>query len=1412
MNLVSTVYIPVQEIHIGKDGCRDLDPTLWNCDETHHHLRHHYALFADEGPWTFDVHAVTHYGMTRSSNLDELDYGDDPRHPKIAPCPNPTATPTPTPTPTPTTTPTTTPTPTPTPGLGSGSMPKPTPMLAPPAWSVTDRPYGVTVLSVAPSWFELLIYSEYARVQEIGAGGEHACRSSTAPDQGQLWPSTFVAHLSHVGDDAAPVYTEREFRLYASDCRHGCILNVSLLTPLPDGSPRPYGVWVQEFNSLGAMPAAKKKTTSAAPDTDDPSLLDSTDIDEAAEALGVPSDVIGAGVAAGIAVGSAAGIVAGAAAAVAAAASAAVADAIGATPVNATPTPTATPVPLPPPQCFYVSKPSRPTSSWCGPDVRGVHRHADAPAQRPLLALSSTYGAAAQQQQTIFLSVAEEHGRSHGAQRQRKQPVERRRKRPVDVWKQFEKRLKVAGPTRPDRRHAGRRLDDKPTAVPPGDDEPDDDHPVSGPFGMPAPCPEGEYAYDAGQNDDGFPELHCVMCEAGTYAVGDGFGGHSVRCWQCPAGSTSGMGAHECDAEGSDSGDLVVVLTLTASGSVSDYSDTSSLQEYIAAVVGLDTSLVTMNVSAASVIITATIAVPASKTVLSVQEKLSSAFGTAADASDALGLTIEEEPTISMPQNVHAPPSMPSHPPAAPRTLAPPPAGIAQKSTPGGQDDDHPVFGPLGAPAECPEGEYAYDAGKDGDGIPELHCAMCEAGTYATGEGYGGHSRCKPCPAGRTSHMGDGHCNLYAPIDPPKHPKSNDDKPEPEPLNPLFGNCPEGEYKYEEPESDGTAGIGIPALHCVRCEAGTYAPGEGWGGHSLRCHPCPAGRTSEKGAGHCSYAPSPPPPPSPTGNVNDLLPTPQCVLLADAHEGGAILSFAVNSAGGAKIFPTQYSLTLLRLTNDTAATPVLRRVLELPIDATCPASTFDASIASPCEAVVEIEADFGSADYVYWLQSKEGNWLSPPSSLGSVACTACSPPQHPGVTVTPTPTGEATPTPTGTATPTPSATPAKTPSPTPTGTGTPTPSPTGTGTPTPSATPTPTRSGTPTATPTPTPDCEWVCDDDDDDDDGTPTPTPFGTATPTPTRTGTPTPTRSGTPTPTPTRTGTPTPSGTPLFGTATPTPTPKCRWVCGTPTPTPTKSGAPTPTPTGTGTPTPSATPEPCRVCPGNCPISTPTPTPPFMTPTPTPGQCHMVCDGTPTPTPTGTATPIATPTGTATPTPDGMFLQLDSTTPTPMPDGTATPTPTGTGTPTPTPSNCHWVCEGTTPTPSVTITPSATPFTTVTPSVSVTPFVTPSGTPFATPSSLPCCPCPPTPCDVPQAPPSPPSPPPSPPPPPAPPPNVHFGGLLCSSKMRPTQDDLSGEELADIVYQARRGPLPWVGFGSRVQASLGCQAPAFT
>ena len=92
-----------------------------------------------------------------------------------------------------------------------------------------------------------------------------------------------------------------------------------------------------------------------------------------------------------------------------------------------------------------------------------------------------------------------------------------------------------------------------------------------------------------------------------------------------------------------------VVLTLTASGSVSDYSDAdkSSLQQKVASAAGVYRSLVTINVTAASVRITATIAVPAYTTVDVLQALLSSSFGTADAASTALGVTIEEEPTIT---------------------------------------------------------------------------------------------------------------------------------------------------------------------------------------------------------------------------------------------------------------------------------------------------------------------------------------------------------------------------------------------------------------------------------------------------------------------------------------------------------------------------------------------------------------------------------------------------------------------------------------------------------------------------------------------------------------------------------------------------------------------------------------------
>ena len=110
------------------------------------------------------------------------------------------------------------------------------------------------------------------------------------------------------------------------------------------------------------------------------------------------------------------------------------------------------------------------------------------------------------------------------------------------------------------------------------------------------------------------------------------------------AGGTSAM----CGAEEAKEAKQTVVLTFTASGSVSDYSDTSSLQQAVATAAGVDKSLVKIAVAAASVIITAYIDVPASTTATAVQAKLSSTLGTAAAASAALGITVESDPIIEI--------------------------------------------------------------------------------------------------------------------------------------------------------------------------------------------------------------------------------------------------------------------------------------------------------------------------------------------------------------------------------------------------------------------------------------------------------------------------------------------------------------------------------------------------------------------------------------------------------------------------------------------------------------------------------------------------------------------------------------------------------------------------------------------
>ena len=108
-----------------------------------------------------------------------------------------------------------------------------------------------------------------------------------------------------------------------------------------------------------------------------------------------------------------------------------------------------------------------------------------------------------------------------------------------------------------------------------------------------------------------------------------------------------------------------MVLTITASGSVSDYDDISSLRCSISSVAGVDPSAVTITVAAASVLITAIIAVPTSTTTAAVQTSLSSSLGTAATASTALGVTVESVPTITV---------VATQPPDSPSLLLPPPA------------------------------------------------------------------------------------------------------------------------------------------------------------------------------------------------------------------------------------------------------------------------------------------------------------------------------------------------------------------------------------------------------------------------------------------------------------------------------------------------------------------------------------------------------------------------------------------------------------------------------------------------------------------------------------------------------------------------------------------------------------------
>ena len=126
------------------------------------------------------------------------------------------------------------------------------------------------------------------------------------------------------------------------------------------------------------------------------------------------------------------------------------------------------------------------------------------------------------------------------------------------------------------------------------------------------------------------------------------------------------------------------MLTLTASGTVSDYADTSALQSSIATVAGVDASVVTINVAAASVIITATIAVPTATTAAAVQTSLAYFLPTAAAASAALGITVEEVPATV----VASPPSPPSPPPPSSSPSSPSLPGTSDSIESAGDGSD----------------------------------------------------------------------------------------------------------------------------------------------------------------------------------------------------------------------------------------------------------------------------------------------------------------------------------------------------------------------------------------------------------------------------------------------------------------------------------------------------------------------------------------------------------------------------------------------------------------------------------------------------------------------------------------------------------------------------------------------------
>ena len=133
-------------------------------------------------------------------------------------------------------------------------------------------------------------------------------------------------------------------------------------------------------------------------------------------------------------------------------------------------------------------------------------------------------------------------------------------------------------------------------------------------------------------------------------------------------------------------GDEKVSVQVTAAGSVSDYDATkkAAVECAMATIAGVECNAVTVTVTSGSVILDFIIITTDSA---AVKATVATALATKADASTALGVTVESVPTVTTaPPPPSPPPPSPSLPPPSPSPPPPPPS-----PPPKVKDDSFPV-------------------------------------------------------------------------------------------------------------------------------------------------------------------------------------------------------------------------------------------------------------------------------------------------------------------------------------------------------------------------------------------------------------------------------------------------------------------------------------------------------------------------------------------------------------------------------------------------------------------------------------------------------------------------------------------------------------------------------------------------